>query len=83
MAGSWLIASVLQRLDDGDVVDDRRRVRQQFADPGAALAVLVELEHRRDAGERLLARGHAGDPLAHADRRGQLLCRDASASFGL
>ena len=48
-------------------------VRQQLADPGAALAVLGELEHRRDARERLLPRRHAGDPLAHADRGGQLL----------
>ena len=38
-----------------------------------ALTVTVEGEHRRDAGEGGLTRGHAGDALAHADGSGQLL----------
>ena len=47
MAGSWLIASVCMRADDGDVVHHLRGVRQQFGNPGAGLAVLRELEDRR------------------------------------
>ena len=42
VAGSWLIASVFSDLTIVDVVDDRRHVRQQLADPRAALAVLGE-----------------------------------------
>ena len=34
----------VDRLDDGDVVDDLGGVRQQFAEPGAGLAVLAEFE---------------------------------------
>ena len=45
----------------------------QFADPGAGLAVLRELEERRRHREAGLRRGHAGEPLAHADRIGQLV----------
>ena len=32
----------VHRLDEAEIVGDRRRVRQQLADPGAALAVLRE-----------------------------------------
>ena len=41
IAGSWLIASVFIVLTMAEVVDDARQVRQQLADPGAVLAVLV------------------------------------------
>ena len=44
------MASVFSDLADRDVVDDRRGVRQQFADPRPALAVLGELEDRRRTG---------------------------------
>ena len=63
----------VQRLDEAEVVGDRGGVRQQFADPRAALAVLLELELARRDRERLLRRGHAGEPLPLADRIGQLL----------
>ena len=44
----------VHRLDDGDVVDDRAGVRQQFAEPGPGSAVLLELENaRRDRQSRL------------------------------
>ena len=62
----------VHRLDEAELVGDLRRVRQQLADPGAGLAVLRELEHRRRDRETGLRRGHAGEPLAHADRVGQL-----------
>ncbi len=42
IAGSWLIASVCIDLMMRDVVDDPGGVRQQFADPGARLAVPAE-----------------------------------------
>ena len=47
MAGSWLIASVCidRMMQRSSAIAGR--VRQQFADPGAALAVLGELEDRR------------------------------------
>ena len=45
---------------------------KQLAEPGAALAVLGELEDRRGDRQALLARGHRRDSLAHPDRVGQL-----------
>ena len=57
----------LQGLDDADVVGDLGGVRQQFAEPRAALAVLRELEDRRRGRKFRLIRRHAGEPLAHAD----------------
>ena len=47
--GAWLKASVTIDLDDGDVVDDRRQVRQQLGELGPALAVPGELELRARA----------------------------------
>ena len=56
----------VHRLDDGDVVDDLRRVRQQLADPGAGLAVPAELELRsRHQQRRLPHRLRDALPLAH------------------
>ena len=73
MAGSWLIASVCIDLHEAQLVDDLRGVRQQLADPRAALAVLRELELRAGQRKRPLERGHAGQALAHPHRLGQLL----------
>ena len=42
----------VHRLDDGDVVDDLRGVREKLADPGAGLAVLGERELRFRHGQR-------------------------------
>src|SRR5690606_36583414 len=58
-------------LDNRDVVDDRSDVRQQFADVGAVVAVLLEVEHRGDAGKGFLPAGHTGQPLPVANRLGQ------------
>src|SRR5262245_34356967 len=41
----------VQRFDDCDLIHDLRRVRQQFAYPRAALAMLGKLKHWRDARE--------------------------------
>ena len=60
-------------LDHRDVVHDSGDVRQEFADPHAALAVLRELEHRRRDRQPRLAAGHRGDALALADGLGQIL----------
>ncbi len=57
----------VHRLDEAEVVHDLRRVRQELADPGARLAVLRELEARRDHRELGLRRRHGGEPLALAD----------------
>ena len=59
--------------DEAQVVDHLRRPRQQLADPHAALAVLLELVLRRRDREAGLAAGHRREPLAHADRVGQVL----------
>ena len=75
MAGAWLTASVCMRLDEAEVVGDRGGVRQEVADPGAALAVLRErLDRRRAASlpfglpvmvlNRLPRDGRLGDRLA-------------------
>ena len=61
--------------DDGDVVDDLGGPREQFADPGAVLAVLGELEERGCDGEFGLAARHRGDALALADRFRQVLLK--------
>ena len=73
-AGRVVIDGVgVDGLDQRDVVDDLGRVRQQLADPLAALAVLLELELRRRDREPRLAAGHRGDALALADAVGQVL----------
>ena len=59
--------------DETHFVDHLGRVRQQFADPHAALAVLGELVFRRRDGEPRLAAGHRRQPLALADGLGQVL----------
>ena len=63
----------VHRLDDAELVHDLGGVRQQFADPGARLAVPGELELRSGDRKRPLKRGHAGQALPHADRRRQFL----------
>ncbi len=62
----------LHRADERDVVRDLRGMRQELAEPCAALAVLPELEDRWGNRETLLPGGHRGDPLAHPHRVGQL-----------
>jgi hypothetical protein len=47
-------------------------VREQLGHLRAVLPVLLELEHRVGDGEVRLAGGHAGEALAHADRRGEV-----------
>ena len=59
-------------LHDGEIVDNLRGVRKQFAHPCAGLAVLIELEDRRSDRQGSLPRRHAGDALTHAHRVGQL-----------
>ncbi len=59
--------------DEAHVVDHLGRVRQQFADPHPALAVLSEFVFRRGDRKPGLARGHAGEPLAVANRIRQIL----------
>ena len=46
----------VHRLDEAEVVGDRRRVRQEVADPRAALAVLLEPGDRRQHELALSAR---------------------------
>ena len=58
--------------DDGEVIDELGGPREEFADPGAVLAVLGEFENRRRDGEFRLAAGHRGDALAGADGVGEL-----------
>ena len=54
----------IHRTDQADLVGDLGRVRHQFAEPHAALAVLREVEHGGRAGELILKRRHGGQPLA-------------------
>ena len=48
-------------------------VRHEFAEPRATLAVLREFENARCDRELALPARHRGEPLAHADARGQVL----------
>ena len=57
----------MNRLDDCQVVDHLRGVRENFADSCAVVAVLSELEHRRSNWETFLARSHRRNALAVAD----------------
>ena len=50
-----------------------RGVRQQIADPGAVRCRAGEPELRAGQRQRRLVAGHAGEPLALADRVRQLL----------
>ena len=59
--------------DEAHFVDHLGRVGQQLADPHAALAVLGELVFRRRDGKPRLPAGHGRQPLALADRVGQVL----------
>ena len=61
----------VHRFDESDVIDDGGRLREQFAEPRPRLTMLLKIEDRRGAGERLLPGGHAGDTLPHADRIGE------------
>ena len=76
MPGSWLIASVCMRADDGDVIGDARGVGQQVADPLAAVSALFEGGEAFANGEVFLAGGHAGQALALADGVGEILAVD-------
>ena len=58
-------------------------VRQQFAQPRAALAVLREFEDRRRGRELRLVGRHAGEALAHANGIGQFRAARAIAGSGL
>ena len=59
--------------DEHEVVGHLLHPRQQLADPHARLAAPLELVHRRRDREAGLAAGHRREPLAHADRFGQVL----------
>ncbi len=59
-------------LDDRDLVGDLAGVRQQFAQPHARRAMLLELEDRRRGRKGGLIRGHAGQALAHPHRFRQI-----------
>ena len=61
----------VHRFDESQMVDHLGGVRQELADQGAALAVLFELELAGRDWKAHLARGHAGQSLAAANRVGQ------------
>ena len=63
----------LHGLDERDVVHHLAGVGQEFAQFRSGLSVLLELEHRRGYRQPILAGGHAGDPLALADRIREIL----------
>ncbi len=59
-------------LDEAQVVGNLGRVRQQIAQPGAALAVLLKLERRTDQRQARLVARHAGQTLLAANFGRQL-----------
>jgi hypothetical protein len=62
----------VHRPHDAELVDDPAGVREQFAHERAGLAAGLEAILRGDHGEVLLAARHAGEPLPHADRVGEI-----------
>jgi hypothetical protein len=72
-AGSWLMALVWTVLTSAISSTHLGRVRQQLADPHAALAVLRELEDRRSDRQPRLPAGHGRDALSLADAVGEVL----------
>ncbi len=63
----------VHRLDEANLVGHLRRMRQQFAEPGPALAMLFEPERRTDQRQAGLIAAHPGQPLPFADFLRQLL----------
>ena len=63
----------VHRFHDADVVGNFTHLREQFADPGAVLTFLRELEDRRSTGKTILTRRHRRNALTIADRIGQVL----------
>jgi hypothetical protein len=59
--------------NEAHIINHLRRVGEQLGDRHPALAMLGELVHRRGDREPLLPRGHRRQPLAVADRLGQVL----------
>ena len=62
----------VERADDRPLVGEARHVRHQLAEPRAALAILIELEHARRDREFRLPAGHGRQPLSFADARRQV-----------
>ena len=62
----------VHRPHETELVDDPAGVRQEFADQRARFTARLEAILRRDHGEALLAARHPREPLAIADRIGQL-----------
>ena len=73
MAGSWLIASVFSELTMAMSSTIVAVCGSSSLTQAPHWPCCGKLEHRRHARKRLLSRGHAGDALAHADRRRQFL----------
>ena len=67
-------------LDDGQIVDDFRGVREELADPAAGLSVLLEIEDGASDWEGALSGRHAGDALAHANAVRQFGSRRVSSA---
>ena len=63
----------VHRADDGDLVDDGRHVRQQFADLQPAVAAARETELRTGERKSAWLRGHRREALAADDALGDLL----------
>ena len=70
----WIVIDGLgvETADDGEVIDHFGGVGEQFADPGARLAVLFEFVDAGSDGETFLAGGHSRKALTLADRIGQV-----------
>ena len=83
IAGSWLIASVCIDLMKHSSSATLRRVRQQLAEPGAALAVLGELEHRRRRPESSSAARSCRSAAGPCGPSRAARCRAGPSSFGL
>jgi len=65
----------VQGADEADLVGELRGVRQQFAQPHPAPAVLLKLEDRGRDRKTFLSRGHSGEALLAAHGVRQVLVK--------
>ena len=57
----------MHRFDERQIINALCRMRQQFADPPSALAMLIEFEFTGGHGQSLLPAGHGSDSLPRID----------------
>lgn len=66
----------MHRFNDGDVIGDFARVREQLAQPRSRLAMLRKLELGCGDWESRLSSSHPGNALSHTNGTGQFFAME-------